>query len=288
MHLQIYNKKPNETENFVFKTSSGQFIEPKNNCINLTDNSKQTILMKFSLSSDEPMDNYDVLLRQSHYNLIYPFEKDIINIPFIKPYVLYLFSNLTKEGSEFIFNNDQDEIEYCYFENDEFNENSIDLHKFETDAKKKAKAEKIEKTNKVDIFNITTDKIRSFAIEKDGDKNKAVVMKIKINGDLDFKIFRDRNYVKKSNTLLIIIISVSSLVVIAIIVFIIWKVYKRRKSYYIDFNAASNNNENLIIINNNDNITEISYEDNESKKSSTELRNQEDGGDINNAPPAIS
>ena len=260
LHFQLYNHKSKQKENFTFKTLSGQNIISKNNCINLIDNKNQIILMNFGLSSDESMDNYDIIIRQSNYSLIHPFnETNIIEIPFIKSYTLYLYSDLSEnDGYEFIFNNNQEEVEYYYLKTDEFNENKIDINSLESEI---AKTKKKDNVNTTDIFNTTDEEIKSFIIEKDSDKNKAVVMKIKINGLIDFKIFRDK-YIKEPNhTFIIIISAIISIFIIIIIGFLIIKLIKKCK----------NNNRDIEIINNNENL--INNVNNEENKSTTNGNN---------------
>ena len=178
LHFQIYNHKSNQIEDFIFKSLSGEIINFENNCINLQDNPNQIILMNFGLSSNEPMDNYDIILRQSNYKLIYPFNSNNeIEIPFIKNYSFYIFTNFS-ENSEYIFNtnSNQEEIEYFYLDKEEFNEKTINISNLKSIKLKTVK----EKDN------------REFIIKKKDEKNKAVIFKINIDNGINFKINRDK------------------------------------------------------------------------------------------------
>ena len=272
LHFQLYNYKSNQIESFVFKTLLDKKIDYNNNCINLIDNLNQTILMTFGLSSNELMDNYDIILRQSNYSLIYPFnQSNIIEIPFINSYTFYIFSNLLEnDGYEFIINNKQEEIEYYYLETEEFNENNININSLESDTVKTIIKESINNTNIFDLDN----EIKSFTIEKNSDKNKAVILKIKIDGLINFKIYRNK-YIKEPNyILLIVIITIVSLLILIIIGFIIIKIIRRHKKNKIDYNMNSN-----LITNNNEtsNNIETPYYDNIINKS-TELNEYSNNG----------
>ena len=134
--------------------------------------------MNFGLSSNEPMDNYDIILRQSNYKLIYPFNSNNeIEIPFIKNYSFYIFTNFS-ENSEYIFNtnSNQEEIEYFYLDKEEFNEKTINISNLKSIKLKTVK----EKDN------------REFIIKKKDEKNKAVIFKINIDNGINFKINRDK------------------------------------------------------------------------------------------------
>ena len=151
--------------------------------------------MNFGLSSEEPMDNFDILLRQSNYYLFYPFnESNIIEIPFIKPSSIYIYSNLSAvDGYIFISNSNQEEIEYYYLEEDKFIEEDINLLNLNVS---KVKTQNQEDKNNTCFFNLK-DEIKNFTIKKE--KHKAVIIKMNINNITDFIITRKEYKINKED-----------------------------------------------------------------------------------------
>ena len=215
LHFQIYNHKSNQIEDFTFKSLSGEIIKNENNCINLQDNPNKTILMNFGLSSNEAMDNYDIILRQSNYSLIYPFNSsNIIEIPFIRSYSFYIFSNFPEKVKQYTFtiNSQQEEIEYFYLDKEEFNEKNINIGNL------KANNIKANKEN---------DKMK-FTIKKDDEKNKAVIFKININNGINFIINREES--ESSNSFVTVLLVILAIIIIALIGYYIYKKIYREKN----------------------------------------------------------
>lgn len=259
LHFQINNNQnslpkylkligqSNQIEFLEFKNQNNQSVKYENNCINLTDYSNQIIFMNFGLSSESPIDNYDIILRKSNYYLYYPFNEDgILEISFIKNYSFYVYSYFSDEnGYSFVINSKQDEIEYYYLDKDNFNENDININEL--------KPEKIKTVDK--DGNVT------FSIKKKNESNKIIIIKINIDKQNDFKLIRtfyiDNNDEKKeeaetkinesSNLSIIITVIVIFVLLIFIIVgFRFYKVYKK------------NHNKNLNV----DNVGPLQYGNN--------------------------
>jgi hypothetical protein len=191
--------------------------------------------MKFGLSSESSIDNYDIILRKSNYYLYYPFNNDgIIEISFVKNYSFYVYSYFSdKIGYSFSINSKQDEIEYYYLDKDNFNENDINISDL--------KSEKIKTVEK--DGNIT------FSIKKKNDSNKIIIIKINIDNPNDFEIIRslyiennqkEEKEVKeekdeeskinqKSNLTKTFIIIIFVLMIFIIVGFIFYKVYKKNQ-----------------------------------------------------------
>ena len=248
LHFQITNHQLNQIEDFSFKTLLDKNIDYKNNCINLKDNINETILMNFGLSSKEPMDNYDIFFRQSNYYLIYPFEsKDIIEIKFIKFDSFYIFSTFPENnGYTFIFNSNQNEIEYYYLKKEEFNENEININDLDLN---KVETKFYNKSNNT-IFSNLSEETRCFSIKN---KKKAVVFKININNNIDFKISREIYIDDSMSKVFLIIIIISIIIIILIIGFIIFKIIKiKKKDFLLYFENNKKMEENLIKKNDNE------------------------------------
>ena len=235
LHFQMNNYQADQKEYFSFTNLNGDNITFQNYCLNLSSNLNQTILMNIGLSSEQPIDNFDILIRQSNYYLIYPFnESNIIEIPFIKSALIYIYSNLpSKDGYTFISNTNQEEIEYYYLEEDKFNEDDINLLNL---IPFKVKAEKQEDKNNTCFFNLK-DEIKNFTVKKDN--YKAVIIKMNIDNLTNFIITRkehkihhqtnennNSNFNVKILVLIIIIIVLISLFVI----FIIFRCWKKKKN----------------------------------------------------------
>jgi len=259
LHFQINNNQnslpkylkligqSNQIEFLEFKNQNNQSVKYENNCINLTDYPNQIIFMNFGLSSESPIDNYDIILRKSNYYLFYPFNEDgILEISFIKNYSFYAYCYFSdKIGYSFVINSKQDEIEYYYLDKDNFNENDININEL--------KPEKIKTVDK--DGNVT------FSIKKKNESNKIIIIKINVDKQNDFKLIRsfyiDNNDEKKeeaetkinesSNLSIIIIVIVIFVLLIFIIVgFRFYKVYKK------------NHNKNLNV----DNVGPLQYGNN--------------------------
>ena len=224
--------------------------------------------MEFGLAKDS-MNNYDILLRQSNFHLIYPFNyTDFIEIPLIQSSSFYIFSNLSEgEGYSFISNSMQKEVEYFYLEQNEFDEKSININNLHSNI-----------TNTEDQYNIysefkRSEKIRIFYIDKND--HKAVIFKIDmdIENYNDFRIIRhsfgdynkkddndnNKNKNKNSHISVIIISIIIIIVLIAVAVIKIRKIIINRRN---DINIENINNELIVEFNqitpkndNNSNVT---------------------------------
>ena len=252
LHFQMKNYQANQKEYFYFGDLNRENISFKNYYLNLSSYLNQTILMNFGLSSEEPMDNFDILLRQSNYYLFYPFnESNIIEIPFIKSSSIYIYSNLSAvDGYIFISNSNQEEIEYYYLEEDKFIEEDINLLNLNVS---KVKTQKYEDKNNTCFFNLK-DEIKNFTIKKE--KHKAVIIKMNINNITDFIITRkeykinkeDNNFNVKILALIIIIIFLIAL----FIAFIVFKYWKKKNSKKINNRDFDNIGINKYFLENND------------------------------------
>ena len=183
LHFQINNNNSNNiVENNEFKNYYTENINYENYCINLTNKTNKIIFMKLGISSKEYIDNFDILLYQTNYYLFHTFNKNNkVEMPFIKPSSIYIFSNISNlYGYNYTINIEQKEIIYYIYKNEKktFNENDINLNNLNS---KKVKTHK-----KEDGYNwFTIDN------EKGNNDNKIIIMKININNYCDFIISRD-------------------------------------------------------------------------------------------------